>query len=346
VIPGYEVGGEIARGGMGAVLAARELALDREVAIKVLLPGVAAHLAVRRFVVESRITARLPHPNIPPVYALGELADGSPFLAMKLIRGRTLAELLADRPDPSADLPRFVGVVEQVCQAVAFAHSQGIIHRDLKPSNVMVGAFGEVQVMDWGIAKDLPPAAPGPPDAGPAAGGVPAEVADRSRPAAPDGTTALAPPGRTDDPGGAQETWAGAVLGTPAYMAPEQARGEPADARSDVFALGGVLCAVLTGGPPFPGGDAGTALRRAAAGDLADALARLDACGADAELVALARRCLSHDPAGRPTRPRSGRQWRSTGPGSSGGCGRPSGSGRRPRRGWPSSASGGRSSSP
>src|SRR5205085_7725902 len=89
------------------------------------------------------------------VCALGELTGGRPFLAMKLVRGKTLSELLAERPDRSADLPRFVGIFEQVCQAVGFAHSQGIIHRDLKPSNVMVGAFGEVQVMDWGLAKDL-----------------------------------------------------------------------------------------------------------------------------------------------------------------------------------------------
>src|SRR5579871_5301220 len=111
-IPGYEVFGELARGGMGLVLAARELALDREVAIKVLLPGVAGADA-RRFVTESRITAKLPHPAIPPVHALGESPGGSPFLAMKLIRGRTLADLLAVRPDPSAELPRFVGVFEQ-----------------------------------------------------------------------------------------------------------------------------------------------------------------------------------------------------------------------------------------
>src|SRR5438067_849609 len=139
-IPGYAVSGEVARGGMGVILEARELALDREVAIKVLLPGAAAVLA-RRFVTESRITARLPHPGIPPVYALGEAPDGTPFLAMKLIRGRTLADLLRERPDPAADLPRFVAVFEQVCQAVAFAHAQRIVHRDLKPANVMVGAF-------------------------------------------------------------------------------------------------------------------------------------------------------------------------------------------------------------
>src|SRR5439155_20859165 len=92
-------------------------------------------------------------PGTPPVHALGELADGSPFLAMKLIQGRTLAALLDARSSPADDLPRFVGVFEKVCEAVAFAHARGVVHRDLKPANVMVGEFGEVQVMDWGIAK-------------------------------------------------------------------------------------------------------------------------------------------------------------------------------------------------
>src|SRR5262249_31193451 len=145
-VPGYRVLCEIARGGMGRVLAAHDLTLDRDVALKVLLPGASSD----RFVRESKITARLPHPGIPPVYALGTLADGSPFLAMKLVAGRTLAEEMK-----SADRPRLLQAFTQVCQAAGFAHSKGIIHRDLKPANVMVGAFGEVQVMDWGLAKDL-----------------------------------------------------------------------------------------------------------------------------------------------------------------------------------------------
>ncbi len=122
------------------------MTLDRDVALKVLLRGANGD----RFVRESKITARLPHPGIPPVYALGTLADGSPFLAMKLIAGRTLADEMKN-----ADQPRLLQAFLQVCQTVGFAHSRGIIHRDLKPANVMVGAFGEVQVMDWGLAKDL-----------------------------------------------------------------------------------------------------------------------------------------------------------------------------------------------
>src|SRR5580700_8245610 len=145
-VPGYRVLREIARGGMGRVLAAFDLGLDRDVALKVLLPGASPD----RFVRESKITARLPHPGIPPVHALGTLADGSPFLALKLIDGQTLAV-----ETKTADRPRLLQAFTQVCQAVGFAHSRGVIHRDLKPANVMVGTFGEVQVMDWGLAKDL-----------------------------------------------------------------------------------------------------------------------------------------------------------------------------------------------
>src|SRR5262245_1179665 len=140
-VPGYRVLREIARGGMGRVLAAHDLTLDRDIALKVLLPGANPD----RFVRESKITARLPHPGIPPVHSLGTLADASPFLAMKLIAGRTLAAEME-----SADQPRLLQAFLQVCQAVGFAHSKGVVHRDLKPGNVMVGAFGEVQVMDWG----------------------------------------------------------------------------------------------------------------------------------------------------------------------------------------------------
>src|SRR5262249_7478168 len=147
--PGFELLGELARGGMGVVFAARDLALDREVAIKTLLPGRSVESSiVRRFEREARMTARIPHPGVPATHTLGTLPDGRPFLAMKLVRGRTLADLLNDRKSPAEELPRFVGIFEQICQTVGFAHSQGIIHRDLKPANVMVGAFGEVQVMD------------------------------------------------------------------------------------------------------------------------------------------------------------------------------------------------------
>jgi hypothetical protein len=280
-VPGYRVLREIARGGMGRVLAAYDLTLDRDVALKILLPGANAD----RFVRESKITARLPHPGIPPVHALGTLADGSPFLAMKLIGGRTLAHAMK-----TADRPRLLQAFLQVCQAVGFAHSHGVIHRDLKPANVMVGAFGEVQVMDWGLAKNLAEAS--------VASEEPASR-ELERPedrTDPNQTTDYRTAGEpTDD-----RTQAGQVLGTPAYMAPEQARGEATDARADVFALGGILCAILTGQPPFGGKTNREVIRRAGAADLAEAHGRLDGCGADAELVSLCRRCLNPDPTDRP----------------------------------------------
>src|SRR6185436_16979646 len=147
---------EIARGGMGAVHRAADTALGREVAVKVLLDKYAPGSGTaRRFHDEARITGQLQHPNIPAVHDLGTLPDGRPFLAMKLIKGDTLEELLKARPDPATHRGRFVAVFEQVCQAMAYAHAHDVIHRDLKPANVMVGAFGEVQVMDWGLAKVL-----------------------------------------------------------------------------------------------------------------------------------------------------------------------------------------------
>src|SRR5262249_4462954 len=149
----------------------------RDVALKVLRDQVFADRRARaRFEEEARHVSRLEHPSIVPVYDLGELPDGRPFFVMKLVQGQTLAELLAGRATPAEDLPRWVDVFEQVCAAVAFAHARDLIHRDLKPSNVMLGEFGEVLVMDWGIAKALAarpqpvPAAPTPVELSPAVG--------------------------------------------------------------------------------------------------------------------------------------------------------------------------------
>lgn len=278
LIPGYKVTRELARGGMGIVLAARDPKLGRDVAIKVLLPGHRFGDAAQRFVQESKITARLPHPGIPPVYELGELPDGDPFLAMKLVRGRTLAAELT-RGAPTADLSRFMQVFEQIAQAVGFAHSQNVIHRDLKPANVMVGAFGEVQVMDWGIAKEV-----GGPESGARAIRAATELMTAERCA-------------EDDP---VQTRAGLALGTPSYMAPEQARGEPLGPPADVFALGGILCDILTGHPPFEGDTAHDTFQRAARGDVTAAFVRLDSCTADAELVALCKQLLAPRAVDRP----------------------------------------------
>ena len=274
--PGYVLLGELGRGGMGAVLRGYDPDLGRDVAVKRILDAHAGRPdLVRRFVEEARVAGRLQHPGVVPVYGLGRLADGRPYFTMRVVEGRTLAELLAARADPADDRPRLLKLFEQVCQAVAYAHSRGVVHRDLKPANVMAGAFGEVQVMDWGLAKVL-----GRPDE-PTLGGVGPN---------PDG-----PP---DD----SRTQAGAVLGTPAYMPPEQARGETdrVDERADVFSLGAILCEILTGRPPHAGGGAAAVHQKAARGDVSDALARLDRCGADADLTRLAARCLASDPADRP----------------------------------------------
>ncbi len=286
----YTLHEEIARGGMGEVYRATDATLGREVAVKVLQAKFGSDSGpARRFAGEARITGQLQHPAIPPVHDLGTLPDGRPFLAMKLIQGETLGELLKARPNPSADRGRFIAAFEAICQAVAFAHSKGVIHRDLKPANVMVGAFGEVQVMDWGLAKVL---GERPRVSGPRNAEVSTDTAD------PERTTDH----HEGDDSTADRTQSGQALGTPAYMPPEQARGEldRIDRRSDVFALGGVLCAILTGKPPFTGATGAEVVRKASAADLADARARLAACAADAELVAVCERCLSADPSARP----------------------------------------------
>jgi serine/threonine protein kinase len=154
----YHLEGLIGYGGMGDVYRAHDPDFRRSLAVKVLKEEFKDRPEmVTRFLEEAKITGQLQHPGVPPVHEIGRLADGRPFLAMKLIEGRTLADLLAERKAPSGSLPRFLLIFEQVCQAVAYAHSRRIIHRDLKPANVMVADFCEVQVMDWGVAKTLAP---------------------------------------------------------------------------------------------------------------------------------------------------------------------------------------------
>jgi serine/threonine protein kinase len=279
----YLLGEEIARGGMGVVYRATDTVLGREVAVKVLQEKHAPDSGTaRRFADEARITGQLQHPNIPAMHDLGLLPDGRPFLAMKLIKGETLEELLKRRGDADGR-GRFVAAFEQVCQAVAYAHAHDVIHRDLKPANVMVGAFGEVQVMDWGLAKVLGARPEGRADADPEATTAP---------------TAVRSLRESDD----LFTQAGSVLGTPAFMPPEQAAGAvgAVDRRSDVFGLGAVLAVVLTGQPPFVSDTSESTRVKAAQGDVGECFARLDACGADPDLVALCRCCLAPRPEDRP----------------------------------------------
>jgi hypothetical protein len=276
--PRYRFEAFLARGGMAEVWRGCDTMLGREVAVKVLGERVFGDGGSRaRFEEEARCVSQLEHPSIVPVYDLGELPDGRPFFVMKLIQGQTLAQLLAARSAPAEDLSRWVRVFEQICAAVAFAHARDLIHRDIKPSNVMLGEFGEVLVMDWGIAKAL------------AARPQPAQLLptpDLPSPSAGGAVTAL----------GGPETLPGQSRGTPAFMAPEQARGEASRVgkASDVFGLGGILCVTLTGQPPY------THAQQVLAGDVTEAFARLDGCGADAELIGLAKACLAPAPGVRP----------------------------------------------
>jgi tetratricopeptide (TPR) repeat protein/tRNA A-37 threonylcarbamoyl transferase component Bud32 len=274
----YELFEELGRGGMGIVYRARDKRLNRVVAVKFLQPQYAAEaLAARRFLDEATITGQLQHLGIPPVHEVGELPNGQPFIAMKLISGWTLADLLADG---SIDRGALVAAFEQICQVVAYAHAQGVIHRDLKPANVMVGTFGEVQVMDWGLAK--------------VRAGAGTETAEVSA-----ADTFHDPLSAADE-----HAWTrtGCLLGTPAYMAPEAALGaiDQVDERSDVFGLGGILCAILTGQPPFVAPTFELTRQLSAQKKLGDTLARLDACGADRKLVAICKGCLAAERGDRP----------------------------------------------
>jgi serine/threonine-protein kinase len=285
----YAVLERLGQGGRGIVYRVSDPELNRPLAVKVLRPELRGEPdAVRRFLEEAQVMGQLQHPGIVPVHAVGKLPDGRPYFVMKLVQGRTLAQLVAARSAPAHDLPRFLVIFQQLCQAVAFAHSRGVIHRDLKPANVMVGAFAEVQVMDWGLAKVLSASAASQPHTH---GRPEARV-----PAGPDAVRTI----RSEGDGLASAD--GLIVGTFAYMAPEQAKGqvEELDPRTDVFGLGAVLCEILTGLPPYTGTAAWELHQQASAGDLAEAFARLDHCGADADLMVLARDCLAPERERRP----------------------------------------------
>ena len=272
----YELLEEIGRGGMGTVHRALDRQLDREVAIKVIRDSAIHGDALRRFSAEAKIASTLQHPGIAPVYDSGLLPDGRPFLAMKLVDGKTLTSMLADRSSPMDGQARLLAAFEDLCQVIAYAHSHDIIHRDLKPDNVMVGSFGEMQVMDWGLAKHLHEQ----------------ELASTE----PDSRESSPSPARRRS---GSDTRLGTVMGTPAYMPPEQMAGIRGK-QTDVFSLGAILCEILTGRPPYTADSADEVLHKSAKADLEEANRRLEQCGADAELVQLASQCLLADREQRP----------------------------------------------
>ncbi|MGE0435340.1 MAG: protein kinase, partial [Planctomycetota bacterium] len=258
----YDIHREVGRGGMGVVLRAHDRRTRRDVAIKRMLDPVRGASAEMRFIQECQITAQLEHPGIVPVHDLGLDDRGRVFLSMKLVNGRSLQQRLtgalavvrdAGSLEAAFPLAERLAVFRKVCDAVAFAHSRGTIHRDLKPDNVMIGAFGEVLVMDWGLARII------------GSGETHREqlvLSDRH-----DGS----------DGDSEARTLDGAVAGTPAYMSPEQARGDISllDQRTDVYALGAILYEMLTLTPPFRGRTSWEILSSVRSGKLEPAIERV-----------------------------------------------------------------------
>ncbi len=268
----YKSDKEIARGGMGRIVAAEDQRLGRAVALKELIdPGPEG---MGRFQREALITARLQHPNIVPVYEAGQWPTGEPFFAMKMVQGRPLDQVIADAKtleDRLALLPRIVGAVD----AIAYAHSRRVIHRDLKPANVLIGEYGETVVIDWGLAKDLD--ATDGMESGERAPRSVSEKKERSTTSTQSSTLTIA----------------GAVMGTPAYMAPEQARGEPLDERADVFSLGAMLYHLLAGVPPYNARTATDVIAAAALGRVVPLVEREKRAPLD--LVAIVNRAMAQE---------------------------------------------------
>ncbi len=271
----YREGRLIGRGGMGRVVEAEDLQFGRKVALETMLGGPEAGERVQRFGLEAIVTANLDHPGIPPVYERGRDSQGNPFYTMRLVRGRNLEQAIAQTQtldDRLRLLPALIGVA----QTLAFAHARGVIHRDIKPENVVVGAFGDTVVIDWGVAKLR---------------GVGRDrVAEVGEPSM---VQAIA------DTSGSTATRDGAVIGTPAYMAPEQAGGriDELDERSDVFSIGALLYHLFTGRPPYRGKTSLETLSLAIEAEH-EPLARV-APEVPAPLVAIVERAMAKDPANR-----------------------------------------------
>jgi len=257
----YDIGNIVAVGGMGEVLDAKEAALERRVAMKTML-GPASKDELQRFINEARITGQLEHPNIVPVHELSVDEYDQVFYTMKLVKGATLKAVIERLANGEAaavkqyPLATLLTAFQKVCDAVAFAHSKKVLHRDLKPENIMLGEYGEVLVMDWGLAKILDPAR--------AAEGAIYEETERS------GVRVV-----NDSSDTGSMTMEGTILGTPKYMSPEQARGEndTLTTRSDIYSLGGILYQILTLHPAVEGRDVEEVLARVSRADFKPPLA-------------------------------------------------------------------------
>ena len=272
----------IGRGGMGKVVEAEDLQFGRKVALKSMLAspgGASSGDRVQRFGLEAIVTANLDHPGIPAVYERGRDSQGNPFYAMRLVRGRDLEQAIA-QTETLDDRLRLLPALIDVAQTLAFAHAHGVIHRDIKPENVIVGAFGDTVVVDWGVAKLRP---------------LERERAKLGLAAHEDPTLARA----IADTSGSTATRDGAVIGTPSYMAPEQAGGrvDEIDERSDVFSIGALLYQLFTGRPPYRGNTSLATLTLALEAEY-EPLTKL-APEVPPALVAIVTRAMAKDPAQR-----------------------------------------------
>ncbi|NRA40080.1 MAG: serine/threonine protein kinase, partial [Planctomycetes bacterium] len=266
----YIIGDEIARGGMGAILKSRDINLGRNVAMKVVINKKLSHIQKLRFVEEAQITGQLEHPNIVPVHELGIDENGSVFYTMKLVRGKTLKDILRllAKGDAAAlkqyPLDTLIHILIQVCDALAYAHDKAVVHRDLKPENIMIGDFGEVQVMDWGLAKIIH---------APQENDVLLNEADEYHDEeTPENNSEISGKIATiRDEGNIDVTLEGRVVGTPQFMSPEQAEGRIADVAptTDVYALGAMFYQILTLRPPVVGKNVDELLDKVASGDIA-----------------------------------------------------------------------------
>lgn len=283
----YRIGKEIGSGGMGIVYEGWDVQLQRPIAIKIIRDKeLAKPKGLLRFFREARIAARLQHPSILSIHEFDIDSNGRAFIVMGLLDGQTLRNVLADESladghNRVSELPSLLACYLKVCQAIAYAHSCDIIHRDLKPLNIMVGSYGVVTVLDWGLAKNLL-------DRVDSLDSFDVDTKIRSQ--------------EQRDPACPMATRSGEMLGTPGYISPEQARGEidRIGKPSDVFSLGAILCEILTGHPPYVAPTPRKLQKQASAANLDDAFSRLDQCGSPPILVNLAKHCLAPDPNDRP----------------------------------------------